>query len=67
MPERMCKFLFNLPESQLDSLRDMSRDSGIPISHQIRIAINNYLAGGVDCAVVCSGGIASGRLMLVRG
>ena len=51
----MVKFLFNLPESQLKLLRDLSIRTEIPVSEHIRSAIVEYFDRNVS--TFYSGGV----------
>lgn len=49
----VAKFLFNLPDQQLNSLRELSRSTDTPMAAHIRSAIADYFAGRIN--VIMSG------------
>lgn len=64
----MAKFLFNLPDQQLNLLRELSRYTDVPVAAHIRNAIVDYFAGringlmsGHNLTVVVSGSIPGHR------
>ena len=55
----MAQFLFNLPDELLAQLRECSRQTGAPMAHFAREAIDHYLHGRLIYPSA-SGNIASG-------
>lgn len=60
----MGKFLCNIPDDRLETLRSLSSATGTPVSEYIRRAVDSYLcpAGG---QLVVSGSLISGCVVLV--
>lgn len=63
----MARFLFSLPDEQLEGLRSLSSGTGVPIAQFLRQAVDSILHGQTSCNVVVSGCIASGVIMMIRG
>lgn len=63
----MSRFIFTLHEEKLKALRRLSQDTGIPISHYLRQAIDSILDNKIPCGLVMSGSVASGYVMIMRG
>lgn len=63
----MATFLFKLPDSDLNSLRGVSRDSGVPVSRILRDLVREFLESRSPCGIVCSGTVASGTVYIMKG
>ena len=62
----MAKFLFVIPDDQLEQLRAMSENTGISMGQYIRMGINHVLNNQIPCSVIISGSIVSGHIFMVR-
>jgi hypothetical protein len=63
----MGKYLLNLPDDDLERLRNLSASTGLPVAACVREAVRSWLGQETPCGVQMSGGqIVSGTAMLVR-
>lgn len=60
----MGRFIFSLPDEQMQALRDMSLITSTPIASLVRQGIDLLLSGQVSCVVMQSGTVMSGFLVV---
>lgn len=62
----MGRYIFTLPDEKIEALKQLSNDTGIPISRMMRDMVDTLLNNRIPYGVVLSGQIVSGFLMVMR-
>ena len=62
----MGRYIFTLPDEKIEALKQLSDDTGVPISRMMRDMVDTLLTNKLPCGIVLSGQIVSGFLMVMR-